>query len=123
MAAPSRKRPGSRAGTLAWLGVGAGVVAWDAFAPETMTDAFRRGHLHPAGKVVVPAAWLLLTGHLFGTLPPWADPIHLAYTAVQNSHPSDRAARSQRIGLSRRHRSTRRMSAASAWSAASFQGR
>lgn len=77
MVAPSYKRPESRAGTAAWMGVATGVLAWDLFAPETMTDAFRRARSTPEGRLITTASWLLLTGHLFGVLPTWADPFRL----------------------------------------------
>jgi hypothetical protein len=103
VAAPSRKQPGSHAGTAGWLGVATGVLAWDLFAPETLTDAFGRARSTPEGRFITTAVWLLLTGHLFGILPSWADPFRLP---GQNSQPSARASRQMRNRLNRCQRST-----------------
>lgn len=82
------------------MGIAVGAVAWDAYAPETLSGAFSRGRRHPAGRILVPAGWLVLTAHLFGALPPQVDPFHqLMRVLRQSSQPSDRAARSQRTGL------------------------
>ncbi len=70
-------------GSIGWVAIAAGVLAWDLLADETLTDAFRRAHAHPASRVVVVAAWAVLTGHLFGLIPDKADPFYVAYTATE----------------------------------------
>lgn len=78
-----RAQPWFRSGTVGWILLGAGVLAWDLTAPETLSEAFRRAHQHPASKVVVIAAWGTLTLHLFNKIPERADPLHMILVARQ----------------------------------------
>jgi hypothetical protein len=63
-------------GSTAWLYMAFGILVWDTFVEEDqqMTKAFRRGV--KSRKILVSAAWLVVTGHLYGILPEPADPIH-----------------------------------------------
>lgn len=73
---PVTVSPWFRNGTLGWMLIGTGVLVWDLVAPETLSDAFRRAHQHPASKVAVISAWAMLTLHLFNKLPSRVDPLH-----------------------------------------------
>jgi hypothetical protein len=75
--------PFHKSGHIGWLAIAAGVIAWDAMGPETLTDAFRHVREHPAGSIAVGVAWGILTAHLFGWLPPKADPIHASTAYVR----------------------------------------
>lgn len=44
---------------------------------KTMSEAFCTASKHPVGGPVMIGAWAVLTAHLFGTIPPRYDPIHL----------------------------------------------
>lgn len=68
------------AGTAGWLGLAAAVVAWDLLAPETLSSAFRRSRTGPVRRVVIGAAWAVLTAHLFEVFPPEHDPLHIFMT-------------------------------------------
>jgi hypothetical protein len=72
------KAPSRGSGSSGWLLLAAGVIAWDAAAPETMSDAFKRGCATPQGVAVLGLAWAVLTAHLFAALPERADPFLLA---------------------------------------------
>lgn len=77
----SPRGPGSRAGTAGWVALGAGVVAWDVLAPETLSDAFGRGCATRPGKAVTIMGWAVLTAHLFDVLPKRVDPLYRLCTA------------------------------------------
>jgi hypothetical protein len=79
--------PWFRSGTFGWILLGAGVLAWDIAAPETLSDAFRRAHQHPASKYIVVAAWGTLTLHLFNKIPKRADPLHMITVAKKHVRP------------------------------------
>lgn len=77
-------KPFHRSGNLGWVMIAAGVAAWDFLAEETLSDAFRRARSHPASAVAVGACWGILTAHLFGLIPPQADPIHVGTVKLRN---------------------------------------
>lgn len=52
-------------GRAGWALLVALVVAWDIFAPETLSFAFARGLTHRRWRWVVTAAWVATTLHLF----------------------------------------------------------
>jgi hypothetical protein len=70
-------------GSTAWLYLAAGVLIWDTLVEEDerMTNAFRRGIR--SRKILVSAAWLIVTSHLYGILPEQADPIHQVGVALR----------------------------------------
>lgn len=63
-------------GAAGWVAVGAVVVAAELIDSRTMSEAFSEAARHPQWGIAVLAAWAILTGHLFGVLPPRYDPIH-----------------------------------------------
>lgn len=65
-------------GAAGWVSVAAVVVAAELIDTRTMSEAFRAASRHPVAGPVVLVTWAVLTGHLFGTIPPRYDPIHLA---------------------------------------------
>lgn len=65
-------------GVRGWIGVGALVVAADLLDGRTMSDVSREVCRHPVAGPPVMAAWLYLTAHLFGLLPPEYDLLHQA---------------------------------------------
>lgn len=75
--------PIHKRGSSAWLALVAGVLAWDALAPETMSAAFRSARSTPARRIMVDMAWVTLTAHLYDVLPERADPLVLAVKALR----------------------------------------
>lgn len=51
-------------------------MAWDVFAPEPLSEAFRRVSSTPAGRATLIGVWGLLTLHLFDVIPSQTDPFH-----------------------------------------------
>lgn len=65
--------PEGKGGGVGWLALGVGVIAWDKFAPETLTNSFRREmSSHP---VLSLGALAVTAGHLSGVIPEQFDPI------------------------------------------------
>lgn len=54
----------SHAGDWGWVGLTAGVIAWDTLAPETLSHAVDRYLEHPMGKVLAIGAIAITAGHL-----------------------------------------------------------
>lgn len=79
-------------GTWGWLGLTAYVIAWDTFAPETLSGAFGRAVLHPRARWPVILAWSITTAHPFGALPSRYDPI----AHIGRRFPVTKATRDQR---------------------------
>ena len=75
-------------GTTGWIALAVGVVVWDLTAGETLTGAFRRSHDSPVSRVVVMAAWGVLTGHLFSIIPARLDPLDFSHYTVIARHTS-----------------------------------
>lgn len=73
--------PWFRHGIAAWAMLAAVVLAWDLTAADeqTLSEAFRRCRGRPTAAVTVAAVWMVLTAHLFGVLPPRADPLHAVH--------------------------------------------
>lgn len=73
-------------GSSGWLYLIAGVILWDALVEEEqqLTHSFRRGL--KTRRFVVGTSWAILTGHLFGILPEYVDPIHLLATIFVLRH-------------------------------------
>ena len=63
------KNPESHAGDLGWALLAGGIVAWDIFAPETLSSAADRYLEHDKLKYVAWAAGGIVTAHLFNIIP------------------------------------------------------
>jgi hypothetical protein len=63
--------------------VGAGIVAWDLLAPETLSSAFRRGAENERTRPYVLAALGVTALHLLGALPRQVDPFALAFECIK----------------------------------------
>jgi hypothetical protein len=74
---PSWRRSGG-AGWAVTLGV---ILVWDATAPETMSEAFRRTLQTRRGRAASVLLWAYLTAHLFEVIPSRADPLGRAQGA------------------------------------------
>jgi hypothetical protein len=71
------KKEGSKAGTVGWALLGAGVVAWDIFAPETLSSAVDRALEHKTMRYVAIGGVALVGAHLLNIFPEEHDPIIL----------------------------------------------
>lgn len=60
------------------------IFAWDIFAPESLSEAFRRVNSTPAGRATLFSVWGLLTVHLFDAIPRQADPFYLLLAYVRS---------------------------------------
>lgn len=64
----------SHSATLGWAAIGAGVLAWDLMAPETLSEAVDRSlKKHRTTTVLAVSATAL---HLLNLIPERVDPIH-----------------------------------------------
>lgn len=64
----------SHIGTKGWMILGAFVVAWDIFAPETLSGAVDRALEHPVGKYAAIGGVAITGAHLLNLLPEPIDP-------------------------------------------------
>lgn len=64
--------PGKRG----WLAVIAIVILAEMLDERTLSDSFLELSRGRKGRVLIGPAWLILTLHLFGVLPPRYDPLH-----------------------------------------------
>lgn len=96
-----------------WVLIAAGVTAWDALAPETMSHAFQRGSGRPTSLTAQALVWAYLTAHLFGVIPAEWDPLEMLNqawsrktgvrgvrhvgAAIPASQPAHRLARGPRL--------------------------
>ena len=71
---PIKEMPERLVGHLGWVATAAVVAAWDYYAPETMSNAFKRGREHPVARFAVVGAWAVTTAHLMDWLPDNIDP-------------------------------------------------
>jgi hypothetical protein len=69
-----------RSGATGWVLAGGVILFWDATAPETLSEAFRRSLQTRRGRAVSVLLWGYLTAHLFQVIPPRADPLEAACT-------------------------------------------
>lgn len=76
MAEPAR--PWCRSGGAGWAVTAGVILFWDATAPETMSEAFRRSLQTRRGRAASVLLWAYLTAHLFGVIPPRADLLEAA---------------------------------------------
>ncbi len=66
----------SHAGTYGWVGIVAGVVAWDILAPETLSGAVDRALESKRGYLAIGAI-TLTAAHLLNVIPDPIDPFKL----------------------------------------------
>ncbi len=71
-----------KSGTTGWVCISLFVLAWDVEVAlrhegETLTNAFRRATRHPLSRWPVVLLWSVTTAHLYGWLPPQADPFQV----------------------------------------------
>lgn len=71
------RKPDSHAGNWGWVGLTAGVVAWDILAPETLSNAVDRYMDDPFGRVAVLGTVAIVGAHLLNLFPEQYDPIEL----------------------------------------------
>lgn len=73
--------PWFRRGSAGWVLLAAGIFAWNVTAADEqmLSEAFRRCKRDPVACAVVVTVWSVLTAHLFGVLPPRADPLHAVF--------------------------------------------
>lgn len=78
------KNPESRIGTAGWIGLTAGVIAFDVLSPETMSSAFDRYLQHPVKKYAAIGAVAVTGAHLLNVFEHFnvPDPIHELSTFV-----------------------------------------
>jgi hypothetical protein len=70
----TRHVPKAAPGWNGWVAIGLVVVAAELLDGKTMSTAFKEAARHKRYGIPVTAAWLTLTAHLFGWLPPRFDP-------------------------------------------------
>lgn len=58
------KNPESHAGDLGWALLAGGIIAWDVFAPETLSSAADRYLEHPVGKYIALGATAIVAAHV-----------------------------------------------------------
>lgn len=68
----------SNVGVIGWMALGAGVLAWDLYASESLTHAFRRGLDSSRYRPILLAGMAVTALHLLDKLPPAGDPFVLA---------------------------------------------
>lgn len=80
------KNPESRIGSVGWIGLTVGIVAWDVLAPETLSSAFDRYLDHPVKKYAAIGAVAVTGAHLLNIFDHLQvpDPISLMSTAATN---------------------------------------
>lgn len=69
------RRDFSKVGTLGWVGLAGYVIAWDIFAPETLSAAADRALEHRAMKYVAWGLGGAVTAHVLNLVNPKYDPI------------------------------------------------
>lgn len=69
----------SRAGTVAWLTIGAFVVAWDLLAPETLSHAYERTRNDRLARAATLLGTAAVVGHLTGVIPDRYDLLHRVF--------------------------------------------
>lgn len=70
-------------GNVGWLVMFCYIVAWDIYAPETLSDAFYNAFQHPLHKWWVIAVWAVITLHLFKLIPKKYDLIHIVTDLIK----------------------------------------
>jgi len=77
------KSPESRCGTVGWIGLTAGIIAWDILAPETLSHAYDRYLDDPVKKVVAIGAVAITGLHLLNKIPEQVDPLVQGFKAIE----------------------------------------
>lgn len=72
-----------KAGDYGWIGLTAGVIAFDALAPETLSGAVDRYLERPIGRIVAIGAIAVTGAHLMNLLPERLDPIHQGFDLLR----------------------------------------
>jgi len=78
------KNPESHIGTVGWACIGAFVVAWDVYAPETLSGAVDRALEHPVGKYAAIGGVAVTGAHLLNLLPEQVDPFVQSFRLLDN---------------------------------------
>lgn len=73
------------AGSYGWALLGAGVLAWDVFAPQTLSSAYDRYLEHPVKRVLAVGAVAVTASHLLNLLPEQYDPIQIINNRLAES--------------------------------------
>lgn len=68
------RNPESHAGTYGWIGLAAGVAAFDYLSPETLSHAVDRALERPVGKYLAIGSMAIVGAHLLNLLPEKIDP-------------------------------------------------
>lgn len=68
------ERSESHVGTLGWVGLAAGVVLFDRYAPETLSHAVDRALERPVGRYAAIGAVAITAAHLLNLIPENYDP-------------------------------------------------
>lgn len=71
------ERRDSHAGTIGWIGIAAGVAAFDYLSPETLSSAVDRALESPRGRYAAIGAVALTAAHLLNIIPEQYDPFKL----------------------------------------------
>jgi len=72
-----------KSGTIGWGCIGAFVLAWDVFAPETLSGAVDRALEHKTGKYLAIGAVAVTGAHLLNLIPEEIDPFTRAFSVLE----------------------------------------
>lgn len=72
-------------GTVGWGLLAAGVLAWDIFAPETLSSAVDRALEHPRGRYAAIGGVAVTSAHLLNLLPERYDPFVRLFDVVNKA--------------------------------------
>ena len=80
-----------RASEKAWLGLAAGVIAYDVLCPEgeTLSEGVDRALERPVYRTVTMGAIAIVGAHLINILPTKIDPLHHVLRVIQGYIKSD----------------------------------
>lgn len=79
-----KRRNTDHSGTLGWLALAAGIVAWDALAHETLSHAFARGMENVKMRPAIIGAAAITAAHLFDIIPTAIDPFDNSVELAHN---------------------------------------
>jgi hypothetical protein len=71
---------------VAWVGLGAGILLYDALCPpgETLSEAVDSALEHPVGKYAAIGAIAITGAHLLNVLPNRIDPLHITLRVIHD---------------------------------------